>query len=66
MSAKGRKRYGHLLDDPQIARWYNNVSRGSRISADVYLRRFGSVIEEKNLSPHDLLKLEQRPLQLPA
>ncbi len=59
MPAKGRKRYGHLPEDPQIARWYDNVSRGSRITADVYLRRFGSVLEEKNISPHDLLKIGQ-------
>jgi hypothetical protein len=59
MPAKGRKRYGHVLDDRQIARWYDNISRGSHITADVYFRRFGSVLEEKSLSPHDLLKLEQ-------
>ena len=62
MPAKGRKRYGHLLEDPQVNRWYENVSRGSRITADVYLRRFGSVLEEKKLSPHGLLKLEQNEL----
>jgi hypothetical protein len=62
MPAKGRKRYGRLLEDPQISTWYENVSRGSRITADVYLRRFGSILEEKNLSPHDLLKLERGEL----
>jgi hypothetical protein len=51
MPAKGNKRYGYLLEDPQISKWYDNVARGSRITADVYLRRFGSVLEEKNLSP---------------
>ncbi|MGA2199631.1 MAG: hypothetical protein ABSG45_06805 [Nitrososphaerales archaeon] len=30
--------------------------------ADVYLRRFDSALEEKNLSPHDLLKIEQGEL----
>ncbi len=62
MPAKGNKRYGYLLEDPQITRWYDNVARGSRITADVYLRRFGSVLEEKNLSPQDILKLGQGDL----
>lgn len=39
---------------PDIRRWCDNVPRGSRISADIYLRRFGSNLKEKNLSPHDL------------
>ena len=38
------------------------MSRGSRITADVYLRRFRSVLEEKRLSPHDLLKPGQGEL----
>lgn len=59
MPAKGNKHYGYLLDDPQVNRWYENVARGSRITADVYLRRFGNVIEDKNLSPQDILKIDQ-------
>jgi len=62
MPAKGNKHYGYLLDDPQVNRWYENVARGSRITADVYLRRFGGVIEEQNLSPHDLLRIGQGDL----
>lgn len=62
MPAKGNKRYGYLLEDPQITRCYDNVARGSRITADVYLRRFGSVLEEKNLSPQDILKIGQGDL----
>ena len=62
MPAKGNKHYGYLLDDPQVNRWYENVARGSRITADVYLRRFGNVMEDKNLSPHELLKIGQGDL----
>jgi hypothetical protein len=62
MPAKGNKRYGYLLKDHKIARWYENVAKGSRITADVCLRRFGSVLEEKNHSPHDLLKIRHRDL----
>ena len=35
MPAKGNKHYGYLLDDPQVNRWYENVARGSRITAAV-------------------------------
>jgi hypothetical protein len=66
MPAKENKRYGYVLEDPQITRWYDDVARGSRITADVYLRRFGIVLEEKNLSPQDILKVgqgDQNPAQ---
>ena len=46
-----KRRYAHLLDDPQVNRWYLNVARGSIITADVYLRRFGSFCEEKGVTP---------------
>ena len=36
-----RTKYLHLLEDPEVKRWYQNVVRGSRITADVYLRRLG-------------------------
>jgi hypothetical protein len=62
MPAKGNKHYGYLLDDPQVNRWYENVARGSRITADVYLRRFGDVLEEKKLSPNEILKIGQGDL----
>jgi hypothetical protein len=34
-----RAKYLHLLEDPEVKRWHQNVARGSRITADVYLRR---------------------------
>lgn len=46
-----KRRYAHLLEDPQVNRWYLNVARGSVITADVYLRRFGSFCEEKEMNP---------------
>lgn len=49
MPAKGRKRYAYLLEDPQIARWYDNVASGSRITANVYLKRFGGVLSSPPL-----------------
>jgi integrase len=45
-----------LLCDPDIKRWYDNVSRGSRITADVYLRRLGSICNSLGVrNPKELL-----------
>jgi hypothetical protein len=33
--------YLYLLKDPNFKRWYDNVTRGSIITATVWLRRMG-------------------------
>ncbi|MGP8125982.1 MAG: site-specific integrase [Nitrososphaerales archaeon] len=49
-------RYRGLFEDPNVKRWYDNVSRGSRITADVYLRRLGSICKSRGIrSPEELL-----------
>ncbi len=51
-----RPKYRNLIADPDIRRWYDNVSRGSKITADVCLRRLGSVCLSKGMkSPKELL-----------
>jgi len=30
--------YASLLEDVDVRRWYGNVARGSRVTADVYYR----------------------------
>jgi len=35
-------KYARLLSNANVRRWHENVSRGSKITADVYLRRAGS------------------------
>lgn len=52
--------YEKLLKSKEIERWYNNVSRGSRITADVYLRRLGNFCETYKISPEQLIKLRER------
>jgi hypothetical protein len=37
-----RTKYLHLLEDPEVKRWYQNAARSSRITADLYLGRLGS------------------------
>ncbi len=53
-----KPKYRDLFEDPNIKRWYDNVSRGSRITADVYLRRLGSICSSRGMqSPKELLAL---------
>jgi hypothetical protein len=54
MSSQRKNKYLFLLDDPDVNRWYNNVSRGSCVTADVYLRRVGSFCQTFNTSPKSL------------
>ncbi|MEM2927036.1 MAG: hypothetical protein QXO94_06200 [Candidatus Bathyarchaeia archaeon] len=37
----GRSKHRHLLQDPEVRRWYNNVARGSVVTAEERLRRLG-------------------------
>jgi hypothetical protein len=49
-------KYTYLFRDPDIKRWYDNVSRGSKITADVYLRRLGSICSSAGIeNPKELL-----------
>jgi hypothetical protein len=57
MSPRLHAKYDFLFEDPDVKRWYDNISRGSRVTADVYLRRLGSfcrIFEKtpKNLAAH--------------
>lgn len=56
-------RYETLFSDAQVRRWYEDVSRGSPITADVYLKRLGWFCGEKGLTPAELATLEARSLQ---
>ncbi|MEM1552813.1 MAG: site-specific integrase [Candidatus Bathyarchaeia archaeon] len=58
----GRARYGYLLGDVDVRRWYENVARGSRVTADVYLRRLGSFCEHFNVSPKHLIAMGEGDL----
>ncbi len=57
-----RRRYARLFQDADVKRWYDNTARGSRVTADVYLRRLGSFCERHKLSPKDLAKMGQKEL----
>ncbi len=56
MPSKGNGRYTYLLQDPQVRRWYDNIARGSRVTCEVYLRKLGWFLKEKNLTNQELLQ----------
>lgn len=55
-------KYKHLLQDKNIQRWFDNVGRGSKITAMVYFRRLGYFCLLNHTSPRQLIKLEDKKL----
>jgi hypothetical protein len=51
-----------LLKDPQVRRWYDNVSRGSVLTAQAYLRRLGLFCKRWHSTPAGLLEKEPREI----
>ncbi len=58
-----RAKYQHLLEDKTLKRWYDNLARGSEITADVYLRRLGAFCNEHQLTPQTLASMKPRQLE---
>lgn len=58
-----RAKHRHLLEDKTIRRWYDNLARGSEITADVYLRRLGAFCEENHTTPHELASMSARKIE---
>ena len=51
-----------LLEDLQVRRWYDNVSRASELTAEVNLRRLGLFCNRLHLTPLGLL--ENQPQEI--
>jgi|GEM_PF-2644113 len=56
-------KYASLLDDVRVKRWYDNLARGSKVTADVYLGKFGSFCNLSGLTPGDLVSLGEEELE---
>ena len=52
-----------LLANPDIKRWYDNLARGSRLTADGRLRRLGKFCETHQMTPAELADLAMRDLR---
>ena len=62
MASPRRKGYASLFKDADVKRWYDNVARGSCVTADVYLRRLGSFCLHFRRTPADLALLTENDL----
>ncbi len=57
MPRKGEGKWRALLEDPDVKRWYDNLARGSRATADNYYRVLGRFLEANDLTAKGLLRL---------
>jgi len=55
-----KKKFARLLADTDIERWYDNTARGSRVTADVYLRRLGNFCGNHKITPKRLVEMDQK------
>jgi hypothetical protein len=62
MSPPAKGKYLNLTKDADVRRWYDNVSRGSLVTADVYLRRLGSFCRSFDTTPKALVSLGEGEL----
>jgi hypothetical protein len=60
--SSARRNYAPLLEDVDVKRWYDNVARGSPVTADVYLRRIGAFCRHFKIAPKDLTSLNESEL----
>lgn len=56
------RKFQHLLSDDSIRRWFENLGRGSVITAEVYLRSLGHFCKGRGLTPRQLVKLKEKKL----
>jgi len=54
-----KSKYKHMLDDPQVNRWFRNLLRGSAVAAAERLRRLGWLCEHFDTTPQEMAKLSR-------
>jgi hypothetical protein len=64
MTGNGRPpKYGHLLDDKNVERWYEQTAKGARETVNVFLRRLGHVCEKYGTTPEKMAKLGRKEIR---
>lgn len=54
------KREERLLEDEDVRRWFENMSRGSQSTADNYLRCIGRFCERTRKTPRELVEMSKK------
>jgi len=57
-----REKYASLKNNPEIKRWFLNMSRGSMITGEVYLRRLGQFCEINNTDPIAITNMTEKEI----
>jgi len=57
-----KEKYASLKNNPEIKRWFLNMSRGSMITGEVYLRRLGQFCEINNTDPVAITKMTEKEI----
>jgi integrase len=57
-----KEKYTSLKNNPEIKRWFLNMSRGSMITGEVYLRRLGQFCEINNTDPIAITKMTEKEI----
>lgn len=60
MPAEGKGKHQALLAHEDVKRWYDNLARGSKATADNYLRTLGRFLNAHDLDPGDFVALPPR------
>src|SRR5947209_3994161 len=55
-----KHKYLHLLDDPEVKRWYNNNSKNAKAVGQNYLRGLGHWCELTGLTPKQFIEMPDR------
>jgi hypothetical protein len=55
-----KSKYRHLLDDPNVHRWFRKLLRRSPVSAGEHLRRLGWLCEHFATTPQELAEKSKR------
>jgi len=57
-----KEKYASLKNNPEIKRWFLNMSRGSMITGEVYMRRLGQFCEINNTDPIAIAKMTEKEI----
>src|SRR5208282_3396888 len=60
MKDLSRSKYKDLLEDKDFRRWYDNVTRGSLVTAQEWFRRMGFVCAQFETSPQKIAKMSKK------
>jgi hypothetical protein len=60
MKDLGRSKYKQMLEDKDFRRWYDNVTRGSLVTAQEWFRRIGFVCARFETTPQKIARMSQK------